>query len=135
MTMDKVIKYYSERYRGKSIPVVIKWTPEFLESIRHRFGIYGEFSSNNLIDLFSHIFSGNAARLKLFRLYRQGWFKRNLTNQGYIYSFSEGSKKYNRYYGGFDNGPLVAARIPEVMEKSIEIKREYINSDRYFGEI
>ena len=138
--MQRTIKYYPRRYNGKSIRVVIKWTPEFLESVKNRFGFYKDFTSKDVISLFKCVSEGDAARHKLSRLYRQGWFVRRLepgylTRSYYIYNFSEGAKQYNRYYGSFKTGPLVAARIPEVFEKPIEIKKEFILQDLFIGEL
>jgi hypothetical protein len=118
MTMETVEKYYPERYDcygGKVIEAVIRWTPTFLQSIFIEFELDGKFTSLDIANLFKHIFSENAARLKLFRMYKQGWFTRKLEviNENnevksiYFYQFSESAKKYFIEWGGFaDPGPI-----------------------------
>nr|MBI4157076.1 hypothetical protein [Candidatus Woesearchaeota archaeon] len=134
--MDYAIKHYTDRYSGLTIKAVIKWTPEFLQFIRRNYDLNSEFTSNNLCELFNNIISGNATRLKLWRMYRQGWFTRRYKKGVYYYKFSEGAKKYYNLWYGFNSeeGPLIKSSKPKYMDKIVEVKREIINTDRYLGE-
>jgi len=115
--MERTIKYYPYRYSygGKHVEVIIKWTPQFLQSIEWEFGLEGEFTAYRVAQLFSNIISDNATRLKLWRMYKQGWFTRYCKEGIYFYTFSESARKYYRYWSAFnqEGSPLVKSYVRE----------------------
>jgi len=139
--MLRTVKRYKNRYGGyygRSIDVITKWTPIFLQKITDNYGISGQFNVRDVEEIFVKVryCSPTAVRLKLWRLYKQGWFDRKREkNENYIYEFSEMSRQYYRDWRGFNDeeGPLVKANQLRVIEKLIE--KQIINSDRYLGEI
>jgi len=137
--MLRTVKRYKDRYGGyygKSIDVVAKWTPLFLQKITGKYGISGQFTTQDIEDLFKRYCSPTAARLKFWRLYQQGWFDRKKEkNENYVYEFSEIARGYYRSWRGFDDGdgPLVTANQPKIIEKVIE--KQIINFDRYLWEV
>lgn len=138
--METAVKYYPERYGSygeKQINVIIRWTPQFLQSIKQEFGLEGEFTSLEVAQLFSSFFSINATRLKLWRMYRQGWFTRKCRKGIYYYNFSKGAKKYYHFWIGFDNeeGPLMVSSNTKFSSKPFEVRTEIIDRDRYLGEV
>ena len=134
--MQQTSKYYPNRYTyGKLIQATVKWTPQFLETIEEKFGLNGNFTANNVASIFQSIVSLNAARLKLLRLYRIGWFTRTLEEGIYVYRFSNSARNYYRSWQGFENeeSPLVTARKPKYVRETIESQKEI--SDMYIREI
>jgi len=142
--MEKTTKYYKNRFGGKTVKVIIEWNADFLQLIKNRFGLDCEgFTSSEIEDIFRHECSKTAAKLKLWRLFKQGWFSRRKEALGYntigrknifLYSFTPSAKKYYHYWGSFnENGPLVRANSPKIVEKILE--RKIIVSDRFLGEL
>lgn len=107
--MEIVVKCYTTKYK-KNVQAVLDWTPEFLELIVRKFGLNGRFTAMALEEFFRHYTTRNAIRLRLRRLYRNGWFIRRL--EGYsekrpnrlvnLYQLSDSAKKYQVYWGGFE---------------------------------
>ena len=134
--MQQATKYYPSRYScSKLIQAIVKWTPQFLETVERRFGLQGDFTAENITQTFCHILSANAARLKLLRLYRVGWFTRKQERGVYLYSFSNGAIRYYQIWNGFESeeSPFVKARKPQVIRETIESQKE--TSDIYVGEL
>ena len=142
--MEKTTKYYKNRFGyGKTVKVIIEWSADFLQLIKNRFGLNCEgFTSSQVEDIFRHECSKTATKLKLWRLFKQGWFSRRKEKLDYdtigrknifLYSFTPSAKQYYHYWGGFNNGPLVEANSPKIVEKIVEKKT--IVSDKFLGEI
>lgn len=116
--MQYTFKYYPQGCRSdercKEIPVVVKWNPKFFAGIVSKYGEDGNFTSNNVMDLFKGFTTSNALRLKLKRLYDSGWFSRRQDSSGefgrksaYVYTFSKSAKRYISSYGlSNKNSPL-----------------------------
>ena len=112
--MEERYKYYpNNSYYHRKIKAVIKWTPEFLERIQSSFGLRGEFNSLDVVFSIKNILiiSDNAIRLKLHRVYKQGWFTRSRIEGIYYYAFSEKAKRYYSSFGNFQyDGPLAESK-------------------------
>jgi len=106
--------------RAKSHRVLVFWKPAFMSYLFRTF-IYHPFSIKNAEECFRHRMSPNAVRLRMIRLYKTGWLKRNLEGKSeirpnrkiYLYQFTESAKKYRAYHGPFnyEKGPLMR-KIP-----------------------
>ena len=142
--MEKTTKYYKNRFGyGKTIKVLIEWNADFLQLIKNRLGLDPEFTSCEVEDIFRHECSKTAAKLKLWRLFKQGWFSRRKEALDYntagrknifLYSFTPSAKKYYHYWGSFnESGPLVVANLPKIVEEVVE--KKVIISDKYVGEM
>jgi hypothetical protein len=86
----------------------VNWTPQFLQTLVNKFGINSEFTSLDVADVFRKVITKKASDMKLFRLYRQGYFKRRVKYSEelgiklYFYRFSESAVRYHDYWMGFD---------------------------------
>jgi len=116
MNMKQIMKIYPIRHPGRFFNIIVDWNGEFLQQIIEKWGLYAEFSAEEIGYLFRDLLSMNAARLKLLRLYRQGWFVRRLVfndekGKHYLYSFSESSISYYKKWNTFKDGPLISNKL------------------------
>jgi len=106
MRMERVLKRCLTN--NHLIFATINLTPQFLQTIVNKFGINAEFTSSDIANIFRKVITKKASDMKLFRLYKQGYFKRKLKYSEdhktiiYFYRFSESAKKYHDYWFGFD---------------------------------
>lgn len=102
--------------RARSHRVLVFWKPAFMAYLFRTF-IYHPFSIKDAEECLKYKMSPNAIRLRIRRLHKTGWLKRNLDGKSdirpgrkiYLYEFTEGSRKYRAYHGYFnyEKGPLM----------------------------
>lgn len=119
-------KVYGSGSFPNYVPAHLKWNSEFLQEIANKMGMDNTFTSWQIYGLFDTFMTENAIRLKLTRLYKNGWFIREKRGKLYYYEFSNRSLKYYERYGSFEEGPLNKKIKPGI----IEYKESYLGRIR-----